>query len=46
MSLVAAQPELTASAAGYSQGIGSAMTAGNAAAAIPATGLTDAAAAP
>jgi hypothetical protein len=45
VSFVTTQPELLASPAGNSQGIGSAMTVGNAAAAVPATGLANAAAA-
>jgi PE family len=44
MSFVTAQPELLAAAAGNLQGIGSAMTAGNAAAAAPTTGVVPAAA--
>jgi hypothetical protein len=44
MSFVTTQPELLAEAAGNLQGIGSAMTAGSAAAAGPTTGVVPAAA--
>jgi hypothetical protein len=44
MSFVTTQPELLGSAASSLQGIGSAMTAGNAAAAAPTTGVVPAAA--
>jgi hypothetical protein len=44
MSFVTTQPELLATAAGNLGGIGSAMTAGNAAAAAPTTGVIPAAA--
>ena len=44
MSFVTTQPESLAKAAGNLQGIGSAMTAGNAAAAAPTTGVVPAAA--
>jgi hypothetical protein len=44
MSFVTTQPELLGAAAGTLQGIGSAMTAGNAAAAAPTTGVIPAAA--
>jgi hypothetical protein len=44
MSFVTTQPELLAEAAGNLQGIGSAMSAGNAAAAAPTTGVVPAAA--
>jgi hypothetical protein len=44
MSFVTTQPELLGEAAGNLQGIGSAMTAGNAAAAAPTTGVVPAAA--
>ena len=44
MSFVTTQPELLGIAAGTLQGIGSAMTAGNAAAAAPTTGVIPAAA--
>jgi hypothetical protein len=46
MSFVTAQPESLAAAAGNLAGIGSAMTAGNAAAAAPTTGVIPAAADP
>ncbi len=44
MSFVTTQPELLAAAAGNLAGIGSAMTAGNTAAAAPTTGVIPAAA--
>jgi PE family len=44
MSFVTTQPELLATAAANLQGIGSAMTAGNAAVAAPTTGVVPAAA--
>jgi hypothetical protein len=44
MSFVTTQPELLASAAGDLQGIGTAMNAGNMAAAAPTTGVVPAAA--
>ena len=44
MSFVTTQPELLATAAGNLGGIGSAMTAGNTAAAAPTTGVVPAAA--
>ena len=44
MSFVTTQPELLTAAAGNLQGIGSAMAAGNAAAAAPTTGVVPAAA--
>ena len=44
MSFVTTQPELLTVAAGALQGIGSAMTAGNAAVAAPTTGVVPAAA--
>ncbi|UQX12166.1 PE family protein [Candidatus Mycobacterium methanotrophicum] len=44
MSFVTTQPELLTEAAGNLQGIGAAMTAGNAAAAAPTTGVVPAAA--
>ena len=44
MSFVTTQPEMLASAAGALQGIGSAMAAGNTAAAAPTTGVVPAAA--
>lgn len=44
MSFVITQPELLTAAAGNLQGIGSAMSAGNAAAAVPTTGVVPAAA--
>jgi hypothetical protein len=44
MSFVTTQPELLTSAAGNLQGIGAEMTAGNAAAAAPTTGVIPAAA--
>jgi hypothetical protein len=44
MSFVTTQPELLAEAAGNLQGIGSAMSAGNAAVAAPTTGVVPAAA--
>lgn len=44
MSFVTTQPEVLAAAAGNLQGIGSAVSAGNAAAAPPTTGLIPAAA--
>jgi len=44
MSFVTTQPELLGEAAVNLQGIGSAMTAGNAAAAVPTTGVIPAAA--
>jgi hypothetical protein len=44
MSFVTTQPELLAAAAGDLEGIGSAMVAGNAAAAAPTTGVMPAAA--
>jgi hypothetical protein len=44
MSFVTTQPEMLATAAGNLQGIGSEMTAGNAAAAAPTTGVVPAAA--
>lgn len=44
MSFVTTQPELLATAAGNLQGIGSAVNAGNAAAAPPTTGVVPAAA--
>lgn len=44
MSFVTTQPELLGTAAGTLQGIGSAMTAGNSAAAAPTTGVIPAAA--
>jgi PE family len=44
MSFVTTQPESVQAAAGTLQGIGSAMTAGNAAAAAPTTGVVPAAA--
>ena len=44
MSFVTTQPEMLASAAGDLQGIGSAMAAGNTAAAAPTTGVVPAAA--
>ena len=44
MSFVTTQPELLTVAAGNLQGIGSAMTAGSAAAAAPTTGIVPAAA--
>jgi hypothetical protein len=44
MSFVTTQPEVLTAAAGNLQGIGSAMTAGNAAAAAPTTGVVPAAA--
>jgi PE family len=44
MSFVTTQPELLGEAAGNLQGIGAAMTAGNAAAAPPTTGVVPAAA--
>jgi hypothetical protein len=44
MSFVTTEPELLTAAAGNLQGIGSSMTAGNAAAAAPTTGVVPAAA--
>jgi hypothetical protein len=44
MSFVTTQPELLGEAAGNLQGIGASMTAGNAAAAAPTTGVVPAAA--
>ena len=44
MSVVTTQPEMLAAAAGNLQGIGSAMTAGNAAAVAPTVGVFPAAA--
>ena len=44
MSFVTTQPEVLTAAAGNLQGIGSAMTAGSAAAAAPTTGIVPAAA--
>jgi PE family len=44
MTFVITQPEMLTSAAGQLQGVGSAITAGNAAAAAPTTGVVPAAA--
>ncbi|HME77834.1 MAG TPA: PE family protein [Mycobacterium sp.] len=44
MTFVTTQPEMLTSAAGQLQGVGSAITAGNAAAAAPTTGVVPAAA--